>query len=933
MTQGGPLLRAGGVLVVCVMAAGAATESPWDRVQALSAVDPRAVRLEEPRAMAAMVTEFPAVDRALSRPLEGVLGLRKAAEATLRSSTPSGVIAAIEPWAGAGPAQQLPATGASVVALWFDSAEGVARTAHLPPLLVVSVRRLAVAVEHANTVLAPWSSLRADLDAAEDPEWLFVDPTTANMRFRAGPSGRVMRALRVGDRVDRALLVAVGRALTTTVEQELLSLRRVARRLEPSPGPLLLLDFPFGKIIVGSTGADTWASDAALLIDLGGNDRWQNNGGGNLGRPGTAALAIDVGGKDDYRDARAHVQGSAAFGVGVLVDLDGDDRYTATAQAQGSGWWGLGLLWDTAGADTYTARSGGQGHGVGGIGLLVDRAGDDQYAAKARAQGFGALLGFGGLVDAAGDDVRRLGEAGESADGAWAGWGQGAALGHRGVPFGVEPSTHGGVGLLADGGGDDVYSAGSWAQGAAVAHAAALLFDRSGDDRYTVERGGQGFARSIAVAALVDERGDDVFEASAEAQGAAVHHAFAWLDDGAGDDAYLLKPREGVGSGSIGQAAVLGDGAAALLTDRGGNDSYSAQSHAQGARGGAAIERKPSWAALLDGGGKDGYALLIRPAGATASDGAYWSTARGAVGIDGRGPVLPVVDVVPGTEGAAAWDGRSGAESVPGPSALDPITAALEVDWRTVVEGSTDPALLQRAEAQLHSELVGARRLAGRIVAAAGRPEGVAAMLSTWAHHDDEHRPSGGPGTMRAALALLLGEDGGDALEGWLALGARTPLSERLITRWPAVQWLERAALHSAAADGAACLDATSAAVSALPGDDRVLARAAALALYWAELAGHPDSLRVHDRHLALRAAELAVLWAPDRVEAFIALARTADAVGDAARSRRALEQAQHLDPDSRTVLALRRHWEGAAAPQRRLDADEGADEERDLGP
>jgi hypothetical protein len=46
-----------------------------------------------------------------------------------------------------------------------------------------------------------------------------------------------------------------------------------------------------------------------------------------------------------------------------------------------------------------------QGAALAGVGALIDREGRDQYACFYEAQGFGAVKGFGMLLDALGDDT------------------------------------------------------------------------------------------------------------------------------------------------------------------------------------------------------------------------------------------------------------------------------------------------------------------------------------------------------------------------------------------------------------------------------------------------------------------------------------------------------------------------------------------------
>jgi hypothetical protein len=173
-------------------------------------------------------------------------------------------------------------------------------------------------------------------------------------------------------------------------------------------------------LCIGSTAANVYTEDAALLIDQGGNDIYRNSAGG---APIAAeadvtsiSVAIDRGGNDTYQapiltdetGTYSRGQGVGILGVGILVDLEGEDAYEATvpdataaptggsAFGQGFGSAGVGALFDLGGADRYTVlgRDGvddrvytiGQGAGYlyGGTGLLVDRgSSDDHYSLNA----------------------------------------------------------------------------------------------------------------------------------------------------------------------------------------------------------------------------------------------------------------------------------------------------------------------------------------------------------------------------------------------------------------------------------------------------------------------------------------------------------------------------------------------------------------------
>ncbi len=121
---------------------------------------------------------------------------------------------------------------------------------------------------------------------------------------------------------------------------------------------------------------------------------------------GGTALLVDLGGNDRYQ-AEIFAQGIGYWGgTGLLWDAKGDDAYMAVQYAQGTGLhYGLGVLSDGQGADTYLA--GGLAQGCGhdfGVGVCTDAGGDDHYAGAGLASGSASAGGVGMFWDGAGDD-------------------------------------------------------------------------------------------------------------------------------------------------------------------------------------------------------------------------------------------------------------------------------------------------------------------------------------------------------------------------------------------------------------------------------------------------------------------------------------------------------------------------------------------------
>lgn len=394
--------------------------------------------------------------------------------------------------------------------------------------------------------------------------------------------------LDAADHFDRAALI---NALATLA-------RRIDETLPHLHGGLPATNFPtaFGDIILAGTGNDRHTNDAFLIVDLGGDDLYENSAGGANGLDGRPlAIVIDLAGHDRYAGNRSFAQGAGIFGIGILVDLDGDDVYEARDFSQAAGFFGAGLLVDRGGRDTFTARTLTQGAAMFGAGLLVQQAGNTAYHATKYAQGFGGVAGNGLLLDRAGNDSYT---AAGTDPCSW-------LPGHfftlsQGFGYGMRPFAGGGAGILCDLEGDDRYVADVYGQGASYWYALGLLLDGDGNDTYEAHQYCQGAGIHLSVGGLFDGAGNDCYRAGQICQGAAHDYSVGILLDDAGDDSYR--------GNTTAQGSAINN-SFALLLDRAGNDTYSGtdpkQSQAAGHDGGK--REYGSIAVLLDLAGADTY--------------------------------------------------------------------------------------------------------------------------------------------------------------------------------------------------------------------------------------------------------------------------------------------------------------------------------------
>ena len=237
-----------------------------------------------------------------------------------------------------------------------------------------------------------------------------------------------------------------------------------------------------------------------------------------------------------------------------------------------------------------------QGAGAWGVGLLFDAGGNDRYVTYSQAQGFGGVRGAGALVDggvvivAADSGVPSLGgdpmyPSAQLPQASNESFAQGCGAGRRpdgpdvGFPF------PGGLGVLRDRAGDDVYTASVFAQGCGFAMGMGALLDASGDDSYDALYYAQGAALHLSSAVMIDSSGNDRYDtrfpAAAAMLGLGHDVSVGVLVDVDGDDVVHAP----VLSGGAGLANGLG-----LMLASHGSDSLEA---ANGSAWGVAAAASP----------------------------------------------------------------------------------------------------------------------------------------------------------------------------------------------------------------------------------------------------------------------------------------------------------------------------------------------------
>jgi len=349
----------------------------------------------------------------------------------------------------------------------------------------------------------------------------------------------------------------------------------LVKRFGDRKGPVLFeASRPMGKVIVAGQDPNLYREDAALILDLGGDDVYLNNAGGT--RPGMPlSLVIDWGGNDRYLSKENFSQGSGVLGGGFLVDLGGNDTFVASQGSQGAGFLGMGLLYHGSGTGSYQGRDHCQGVGQMGIGMLINRDGDDRYLGSYGGQALGLFGGAGVLIDNEGNDFYQLG--GSVPDfrdplSSTVSFGQGFGDGIR--PLNGKTGIPGGIGILLDETGDDTYIADYFAQGSSYYYGIGILNDLDGNDQYIAGRYAQGAGIHSSVGVLLDRRGNDFYYTSfGVAQGMGHDYGVGFFEDDQGDDYY----RGGTlvqGSSTVGSMG--------MFIDKEGKDRYMCEDKGQG---------------------------------------------------------------------------------------------------------------------------------------------------------------------------------------------------------------------------------------------------------------------------------------------------------------------------------------------------------------
>jgi len=416
----------------------------------------------------------------------------------------------------------------------------------------------------------------------------------------------------------------------------------------------IVLYTSLGIVRILGTGNDQVNSQDFLCIDLGGNDLYRGRFASSIPLEQPISIVIDLDGNDTYDGSDTTLSiGSGLFGIGGVIDIKGNDQYIGKNSSIGCAWYGVGVVVDKEGNDTYTGSIWTQGAAHIGVGAIIDNSGNDIYSCAEQSQAMGSTLGAGIIVDVSGNDsyiARDDGNVSEMYLNQSVAMSQGVGYGRR-ADLGDGHSLAGGVGILVDGEGDDIYSSQVWSQGAGYWWGLGILEDLQGNDKYRNGKYSAGAGAHFAVGVFTDLFGNDEYNignqtAKNQYHGHARDGSIGIASDGFGNDKYFFKLHCG-GSGDLGSIG--------FFWDQLGDDEYTYEFE-DPKDGGGWTDAAPfgstslyplfnsfrddviTFGIFIDGNGKDSYKSELQIASLIQKNATIWKNFRSpnsrGIGID-----------------------------------------------------------------------------------------------------------------------------------------------------------------------------------------------------------------------------------------------------------------------------------------------------------
>jgi hypothetical protein len=387
------------------------------------------------------------------------------------------------------------------------------------------------------------------------------------------------------EKMDRAALIDAAEALVPLTDPKLLAeLKKLPEdgdvQVEGVTGRVVAkIDTPAGAIVVGGKGPNTYQLDqmpgVAAVVDLGGDDEYYE---GTVSPERPVLVIIDLAGNDHYKATKPGVQGGAILGVSMLLDRAGNDVYEAQDVAQGACLGGVGILIDYAGNDSFAGVRRVQGAALGGLGILINHGGNNSYHGALWTQGYGGPLGFGLLDNIGGGNHYYSGglyvNSYKPETPGYEGWGQG-------VGGGIRQVASGGIGIILNGGGNNVYEFDYLSHGGGYWCGLGFARDFGGNSQRLIcrkdfyghersetlfQRFGCGWGCHYALGFCFDDGGHSLYEGTIMGSGMGWDNSVGVLANFAGNNRFEAA---GGNTQGCGAQASLG-----ILFNYGGNNTY-----------------------------------------------------------------------------------------------------------------------------------------------------------------------------------------------------------------------------------------------------------------------------------------------------------------------------------------------------------------------
>lgn len=258
----------------------------------------------------------------------------------------------------------------------------------------------------------------------------------------------------------------------------------------------------FGDVIIAGNGDDNYNAaslrDAALIIDLGGNNSHQ--GSPAAAGPGEIRVVVDFGRnvKVDGSGERGTASGEFGLGLLYLANPDGTKTLRGGDFSLGAGLFGAGGLFVRGSASVVNGGRFTQGAGAFGLGVMVSEGEGARVVAGQSGQGFGFTRGAGLFFQKGGSSRLEGGLIHPDPHEA-----VGATSLCQGVGLGPRSFAGGGVGVAAvDGNGLDL-RASYMAQGMGYWRGAGVLAVTGDGNRILARRYVQGAGVHAALGSLI----------------------------------------------------------------------------------------------------------------------------------------------------------------------------------------------------------------------------------------------------------------------------------------------------------------------------------------------------------------------------------------------------------------------------------------------